>query len=134
MKKSLNNKILLQFFLFFLIPLSFIYDTQSTQSSCCGCHCGLLGCDCPQTCRPCYDCVSPCECRAIHPCKGAPFVQYRSQSLNKAKEIVGLQPYIHKADQDKLYGVLYSSIEFTNSFRSNLYARSDTIDCFCETF
>ncbi|MFC1842896.1 hypothetical protein ACFLYU_04525 [Candidatus Dependentiae bacterium] len=118
MRKNINNLFLLTIFCTFsLLFTSFSVLTEINQCCC------PNTCKCPCECRHCYDCIKPCECRAIHPCHGAQFLQYRSQSLNKAKELVGWQPFTHRYARDDTNGSLYSSIEFTSSFRSGWIAQ-----------
>lgn len=109
--KNLVNKL----FLFTIICLN-IFITN--QISCiCGSACDCQTCSCQCVCDSCYDNITPCLCGQISPCKGAQFMQYRSASLNKAKEICGWQPYINRYGMEKINGSLYSSIEFTSSFK-----------------
>jgi len=94
-----------------------IIKTQDSTDT--GCDCS---CTCP-TCNLCFDCIKCCDEKLLCPCDGYPFIAYRSQSFNKAKELCGFQPYIHKYNKEKLYVSLYTSLEYSRSFRSSHIAK-----------
>jgi len=120
MNNNIKNKKFLKIFLSLIFVL-FALLTHKIYSQINKCDCGLY--DCPHECRYCYDCLQPCECRPISPCHGAPFLQYRPQGLNKAKEIAGWQPYVYRYGKKDTYGTLSTAIEFTSSFRANRIAQ-----------
>lgn len=113
MKKILNNLCSPTIFFIFLITFS-SHHLNSNNCSVCACESS-----CPCICDFCFDNITPCEYGKINNCSGAPFIQYRSASLNKAKEICGWQQFTNRYGMEKLNGSLYSSIEFTSSFRPN---------------
>lgn len=82
--------------------------------------------DCVGPCGPCYQkydayCCGPFGiCRSLT-CKasacGYPFLAYRSQSWNLVRQMVGVQPFVHKYDIDSIYGNFSVALEYTRSFR-----------------
>ena len=70
--------------------------------TCCGgSGCGNSSCD---------DCCQASAC-------GYPFLAYRSQSWNAARQIAGIQPFINRYDMDSTYGNFSIALEYTRSFR-----------------
>ncbi|EKD23450.1 MAG: hypothetical protein ACD_82C00031G0002 [uncultured bacterium] len=112
MKNFLNNIWLLIIFTLFSIIFSNSFLYAKNCSACC-----CESCSEPCACDFCYNNINSCTCKKINECSGAPFLQYRSVSLNNAKEICGWQPFTNKYGMEKLNGSLYSSVEFTSSFR-----------------
>jgi len=79
----------------------------------------------------CYDCNACC----LGPCDGYPFLAYRSQSRNAARELVGWQQFINQADKKCMYGAFYTTLEYTRSFKPRHLARylfGCDLDC-CNT-
>lgn len=116
MKKNFkkNN---LSFIKIFCLISSIMYP-NFLYNSCCS-ACGCQSCEQPCVCDFCFNNVNSCNCGQINKCAGAPFLQYRSVSLNKAKEICGWQPYTFRYGMEKLNGSIYTSVEYTDSFRPN---------------
>ena len=80
---------------------------------CCG-PSSTSGSDC------CYsDCCNSCF---LGPCDGYPFLSYRSQSVNAAREIAGWQQFINQYDMDSTYGAFSVALEYTRSFRPEYLA------------
>jgi len=101
---------------------------NSCNNSCYGSCCGTCGNDCCGTCcdSDCDDCCKASAC-------GYPFLAYRSQSWNAARQIVGIQPFINRYDMDKYYGNFAITMEYTRSMRPHritqfLFGR-DTTEC-----
>jgi len=97
---------------------------------------GNCGSNCGSSCNPCYtSCCDPCCNTSCDPCCGTncgsccdddccqnnacgyPFLAYRSQSWNAARQIAGIQPYINRYDMDSTYGNFSVALEYTRSFR-----------------
>ena len=116
MKRNIKKTIFLSITILLSVLSSNIIKTQDTES---GCSCS---CTCP-TCDYCFDCIKCCDEKLLCPCDGYPFIAYRSQSFNKAKELCGFQPYMHKYNKDKLYVSLYTSLEYSRSFRPSHIAK-----------
>jgi hypothetical protein len=112
MKKFFNNLCLSTVFIIFTIIFSSNFLNAKSCSACC-----CESCTKPCVCDFCYDNLNSCQCGKINKCSGAPFLQYRSVSLNNAKEICGWQPFTNRCGMEKFNCSLYSSIEFTSSFR-----------------
>jgi len=78
------------------------------------------------------NCVCACD-GCINACDGYPFLAYRSQSVNAAREIVGWQEFINKYNMCDLYGSFYVAAEYTRSFRpyqiSQFFFGEHLIDC-----
>jgi len=82
-----------------------------TAHGCCG--------PCNTTCDDC--CYSNC-CNScfLGPCDGYPFLSYRSQSVNAARELAGWQQFINKYDMDSTYGAFSITLEYTRSLDQNI--------------
>jgi len=68
-------------------------------------------------------------------CDGYPYLAYRSQSRNAARELVGWQQFINQYEHDCTYGAFYAALEYTRSFRAEHLARylfGCDLDC-CNT-
>jgi len=85
------------------------------------------------------DCCNNSCCDSSNCCLGAcdgyPYLAYRSQSRNAARELVGWQQFINQCEHDCTYGAFYAALEYTKSFRSEdlahyLFGRD--LDC-CNT-
>jgi len=67
-----------------------------------------------------------CDNRALcclGPCDGYPYLAYRSQSVNAARELVGWQEFLNKYCVDDFYGAFYAGFEYTRSFRPKQLAQ-----------
>ena len=117
MRKN-SKKIMLLFLIITSLSTSQIVKSQESETDT-GCN---TSCTCPP-CDYCFNCIKCCNEKILGPCDGYPFIAYRSQSMNKAKELCGFQPYIHKYNKDDLYVSLYTSLEYSRSFRSNHIAK-----------
>ena len=69
----------------------------------------------------------------VGPCDGYPFLLPRSQSVNAARDIVGIQQFINRYDMDINYGVFAATVEYAQSFKperlSNYFFGCDLINC-----
>ncbi len=69
------------------------------------------------------------RCAAVALCAGgctveaAPYLAFRSQSLNGARDLVGLQPFLYQHDVCGLNGIFSLTPEYTRSFRDGDIAR-----------
>jgi len=102
---------ILQSFIFLTL---FIHTTMHANNSCCA--------TCPDCCYS-SSCYSDCNDCCLGPCDGYPFLAYRSQSRNAARELVGWQQFINRCDTECTYGAFYLALEYTRSFRPEHLAR-----------
>jgi len=72
-------------------------------------------------CGSCGDCCNDNSC--ISPCDGYPYLAYRSQGVDAARELVGWQQFINKYDMDSTYGAFYAGVEYTRTFREKQIAQ-----------
>jgi len=120
--------------IFFIIVISLSNYVHGINESCNESCTSTVNYDCECCNNICgyFEGILPCD-RSMDPCKGAPFLQYKSQGLNKAKDLVGLQQFIHQSNMPRTYGTLYSSVEVTRTFRSHQLAQylfgDDLINC-----
>ncbi|MFC1842658.1 hypothetical protein ACFLYU_03310 [Candidatus Dependentiae bacterium] len=99
----------------------------------CGC-CGSCNNNCCSSCCDDCCCNNNCNC-CLGPCDGYPFLAYRSQSRNTARELVGCHEFVNKYCMDSTYGVFYLGLEYQRSFRPEHLARyffGCDLDC-CNT-
>ena len=93
------------------------------NNSCCGNSC------CDTSCNSGSNCDDCCQASAC----GYPFLAYRSQSWNAARQIVGIQSFINRYDMDESYGNFAITLEYTRSIRPHRITQFlfgfDTIDC-----
>ena len=102
-----------------LVLLSHFYVALGNicGSSCCS------GGSCPPP-SECSTCDSSCGASCcLDPCDGYPFLAYRSQSVNAAREIVGWQEFLNQYCMDEFYGSFYVAFEYTRSFRPSQITR-----------
>ena len=86
------------------------------------------------SCNTCNLSCNPCgDCKSAPTCYGHPYLAYRSQSVNAAREIAGWEEYINRYDMDCTYGAFYMAFEYQKSFRSERITQflfgQDAIDC-----
>lgn len=67
-----------------------------------------------------------------------PYLDFRSQGFNAARELVGWQTFINKPEPERFYGAFSVSTEYSRSFRMNKLAEYLFCDalsnvCFCST-
>jgi len=88
-------------------------------------------------CSPCnsyYDCGNcyDCDCN-VRPCDGYPYMAYRSQGVNAARELVGWQEFINLTDVCDHYAAFYAAFEYTKTFKperiAQFYFGSDLVGC-----
>ena len=115
MKQFLKGLLLFPLLISFSLPL---YSCNNCTGACTSCQ---MPC-----CTPCDSCSTGCcddicyDCKCcLGPCEGSPFLLPRSQSVNAAREIVGVQPYINKYDMEKTYGAASLAVEYTRTFDQN---------------
>jgi len=95
---------------------------------------GLCG-----TCEPCPSntcdstCNTTCKTTCKGTCDGYPFLAYRSQSVNAARELVGWQPFVNRYDMEEMYGAFSIAFEYTRSFKperiSQFLFGDDLVNC-----
>jgi len=90
-------------------------------SNCGDCYNDCCNTNCCETCcdDSCDDCCNSCNpldnCDTC--CGGHSFLTYRSQGVNIARRIVGIQQNVNKCNVGEWYGSFYVLPEFTRSFR-----------------
>ena len=110
-------------------PLDTSNVTKAGCGSGCGCgpcgsSCGPCGSGCGSSCGPCGSSCGDCcgggdccdSCCQASAC-GYPFFAYRSTSINAARDIVGIQPWINRYDMDSYYSAFSVALEYTRSFK-----------------
>ncbi|MCX5922152.1 MAG: hypothetical protein NTX86_02395 [Candidatus Dependentiae bacterium] len=63
-----------------------------------------------------------CSQPANTPCAVAPQLLFRSQAVDAARELAGWAHHVNLFDQDKIYGSLSATVEYSQSFRSSRIA------------
>ena len=122
-------KRLIKLTFFFIIISNF---TTSMADNIC---CANKSC-CKDKCCDKYNIVYNCDCDpccCISSLYGYPFLAYRSQSVNAARDLVGWQQYINKFDMEKYYFTFATTFEYTRSFNakriSQFFFGKDLINC-----
>jgi len=100
--------------------------------------CGPSGCSALGACKGCATmnlnkCCYTYNKTFVGPCDGYPFLLPRSQSVNAARDIVGIQQFINRYDMDTKYGVFAATVEYAQTFRperlANYFFGCDLINC-----
>jgi len=100
--------------------------------------CGPSGCSALGACKGCAtlnlnQCCYSYNKTFVGPCDGYPFLLPRSQSVNAARDIVGIQQFINRYDMDINYGVFSATVEYAQSFKperlSNYFFGCNLINC-----
>jgi len=71
---------------------------------------------CCNTSSSCCSNCNDCDC-SICPCDGSPFLSYRSQGRNAARELSGWQKFINKYCMEENYGAFAIAVEHTRTFK-----------------
>jgi len=82
-------------------------------------NCGTCTTGCYDPCNSCYDCGDCCyDCDScLRPCDGYPYLAYRSQGVNAARELAGWQEFINLTDICDHYAAFYAAFEYTKTFK-----------------
>ena len=117
--------------LIFISSFVFLSASKFGSRSCSAAYCAQLCCGpCNGSYNgPCSDCCKQsCQASAY----GYPFLAYRSQSWNLARQMAGTQQYINTYNMDTPYGNFSVALEYSRSFRPHAIAQylfgTDLID------
>lgn len=123
-----NIKLISLKFTFFILFFANI-NLHGQLADCAACNSAnnissCASCDTAETC-----CIGKCD--------GSPYLQFRSQGRNLARQHAGLENFINKVDMPLTYGAFSSTLEYSQSFNSKKLSHflfgSDLVNC-CELY
>jgi len=118
-------------FISLFLLTSFSIATANCGSCTTGCYDPCNSC-LTSYCDPCNSCYDCCDCH-LNPCDGYPYLAYRSQGANAARELVGWQEFINLTDVCNNYAAFYAAFEYTRTFKperiAQFYFGDDLVGC-----